>query len=117
MDSGRKTFEASIDEGARTKTPHSCKQGCACSRCRASQNTPETDIRAAAGNLAMQGLQRKAIDMPFPYSDRILQATGTSFSLRSIRDALGCAHRGTPAFTDGTVTHFASETPGLHVAA
>jgi hypothetical protein len=56
-------------------------------------------------------------DMPFPYSQRILQATGASLSLSSVLDAPGCARRETPSFTEGMTTHFSSETPSLHVAA
>ncbi|MGO4883320.1 MAG: hypothetical protein ACLP59_21260 [Bryobacteraceae bacterium] len=59
----------------------------------------------------------RAGEMPFPFADRILRATGTSLRLRSVCDAGGCAGRGTPAFTDGMTTHFGSQTPSLHVAA
>ena len=55
--------------------------------------------------------------MAFPHGDRVLRALGVNGPLTSVRDILGCEKRGTPAFTDGLITHFAAETPELHVAA
>jgi hypothetical protein len=55
--------------------------------------------------------------MDFPHANRILPALGVTMRLTGVLDRSGCIRRGTPAFTDGTVTHFASESPSIHVAA
>src|SRR5262249_9553538 len=50
-------------------------------------------------------------------ASRILQSLRVSAPLTGVHDPASCARRGTPAFTDGTVTHFASDHPDIHVAA
>jgi hypothetical protein len=54
--------------------------------------------------------------MPFPHASRVREALGTSAPLQSMHDPDACAKRGTLAFTDGFVTHFAEPHPDLHVA-
>jgi hypothetical protein len=72
------------------------------------------DIVGAGGNQAVARLLSPA---GFPHSDRITAALGHSGPLRGVVDPAGCSARGTPAFTDAGVTHFASAAPDLHVAA
>lgn len=56
-----------------------------------------------------------AID--FPHGAQIAAATRAPIPGRAVIDTVGCEARGVPAFTDTDVTHFASATPDLHVAA
>jgi hypothetical protein len=55
--------------------------------------------------------------LAFPHATAITAGLGRTTPLRSVLDAPGCAQRGTPAFTVGDTTHFASATPSLRVAA
>jgi hypothetical protein len=55
--------------------------------------------------------------MAFPHGSTIAASTGASVPGSAIHDPAVCAERGVPAFTDGSVTHFASASPSLHVAA
>ena len=59
--------------------------------------------------------RRTAIE--FPHASPIQSAMGSSIPGSAIYDPDACSRRGVPAFTDGSVTHFASPTPTLHVAA
>lgn len=56
-------------------------------------------------------------DIAFPHAGTIQSSTGLSVPGTAVLDAAGCEARGVPSFTDGTSTHFASETVSLHVAA
>ena len=58
---------------------------------------------------------RTAIE--FPHASSIQSATGASIPGSAIYDPDGCKRRGVPAFTDGSVSYFATPTPRLHVAA
>ena len=84
---------------------------------------PTTATVPVAGNQAVQRFLRSGeavghvTPMPFPYGEKISSTLGRSEPLASILDKQGCASRGTPAFTEGRLTHFATETPSLHVAA
>ncbi len=71
---------------------------------------------ASAAQPGARAVRRPAA-VSFPHEDQIRRATGSTLSLTSVRDDAGCAARGTPAFTDGGVTHFAGAAPSLHVAA
>ena len=53
----------------------------------------------------------------FPHAASIQSAAGAAIPGSAIHDPDGCGRQGVPAFTDGSVTHFATRTPGLHVAA
>lgn len=53
----------------------------------------------------------------FPHAATIQSATGMSIPGAAVHDPDACERQGVPAFTDGTVTHFATATPPLHVAA
>lgn len=59
--------------------------------------------------------RRTAIE--FPHASSIQSATGAAVPGSAIYDPDACKRRGVPAFTDGSVTHFGTATPGLHIAA
>lgn len=59
--------------------------------------------------------QPRKID--YPHAARIEASSGTAIPGRAVVDAAACHARGVPAFTDGSITHFASEDPDVHVAA
>jgi hypothetical protein len=95
-------------------------------RLRAGPTRSGADPIAAAspdgmGNQATQrrlrGDAARPRPMAFPEADRILRGLGVDTTLNGVHDPAACTTRGTPAFTAGTVTHFASDHPGLHVAA
>lgn len=69
--------------------------------------TPEPSAPAA---------QRRA-EIAYPHAASIQSALGGTIPGSAVHDPAGCAERGVPAFTDGAVTHFASPSPPLHVAA
>lgn len=56
-------------------------------------------------------------EIEYPHATRIEAATHEAIPGRAVVDEAACEARGVAAFTDGTVTHFASETPDVHVAA
>jgi hypothetical protein len=56
-------------------------------------------------------------EIDYPFAGPITAATQAPIPGRAVVDPEGCAERGVPAFTDGNVTHFASATPQMHVAA
>ncbi len=95
-------------------------------RARAPSTAPgrfgQTASRGAAGNLEMQRAvagaeaDRRTV-IKFPHVRSIQSAIGTSIPGRAMYDPDACRRRGVPAFTDGSVTHFGTPTPGLHVAA
>jgi len=70
---------------------------------------------AAAQDRSADTDSRAAIE--FPHASSIQSATGASIPGSAIYDADACQRRGVPAFTDGSVSYFATPTPGLHVAA
>ena len=53
----------------------------------------------------------------FPHAESIQSAVGTSIPGSAIYDPDSCRKVGVPAFTDGSVTHFSTPRPGLHIAA
>ena len=53
----------------------------------------------------------------FPHQPELESALGTAIRGRALRDPGGCAARGVLAFTDGDVSHFATESPTIEVAA
>ncbi len=56
--------------------------------------------------------------IPFPHASAISAFTGMSVGgSEAVHDPSACAERRVPAFTDGFVTHFASRSPALQVAA
>lgn len=55
--------------------------------------------------------------MTYPHASAIQAATGIAVPGAAIHDRDGCARLGVKAFTDGEVSHFATPTPALHVAA
>lgn len=59
--------------------------------------------------------QQAAID--YPHAARIEGATGIRIPGHAVVDPDACETRGVLAFTNGTITYFASSTPDLHVAA
>lgn len=84
-------------------------------------------LQRAIGNQAVQRMLRAGSESSggdfkpgarqFPHAASIRRSLGVSLPLAAVSDPAGCAARGVPAFTDGQITHFASPTPGLHVAA
>jgi hypothetical protein len=73
-------------------------------------------LRASASSGAHGSLvQRHGIR--FPHASSIESATGAAIPGSAIYDPDACARRAVPAFTDGSVTHFATPTPSLRVAA
>jgi hypothetical protein len=70
---------------------------------------------AAAG--AEKGAADGGTPMEFPYASAISASTGAVIPGSAVHDPSTCDARGLPAFTDGMVSHFASKTPPLHVAA
>src|SRR5690349_10966458 len=56
-------------------------------------------------------------EMAYPHGGVIAAAVGGSVPGKAVLDPGGCEERGVPAFTDGLVTHFASPSPDVHVAA
>jgi len=56
-------------------------------------------------------------ELAYPHGSAIATAVGAAVPGRAVLDPRGCEQRGVPAFTDGDVAHFASESPELHVAA
>jgi hypothetical protein len=80
--------------------------------------------RPRLGNLETQNLARKGggagestTPLRFPHIEKIQQATGLAVPLRGVVDESGCRNRGAVAYTEGTVTHFATAAPEIHVAA
>lgn len=67
-------------------------------------------------NLVAQ-LRQGAAPIPFPHLAAITRSTATPVPGSAVRDPSTCARRGVPAFTDDLVTHFASASPPVHVAA
>lgn len=61
--------------------------------------------------------KRSLTEMAYPYRSEISSSTGTSIPGKAVHDPGACEERGVPAFTDGDVTYFASDSPELHVAA
>ena len=61
--------------------------------------------------------KRTLVEMAFPHAAAIKTSLGTSIPGSAVHDPVGCEERGVAAFTDGSVTSFASESPALHVAA
>jgi len=59
----------------------------------------------------------RAVTIEFPYAASIQSAAGTSIPGLAIYDPDACRKVGVPAFTDGSVTHFATPRPALQVAA
>jgi hypothetical protein len=58
------------------------------------------------------------VPIAFPHASAISAMTRAPVSgSAAVHDPSGCAQRRVPAFTDGLVTHFASRSPALHVAA
>jgi hypothetical protein len=53
----------------------------------------------------------------FPHAQTLETALGRNIPGHAVLDARGCAQRAVPAFTDRTITHFASPHPPLRVAA
>lgn len=72
-----------------------------------------------AGNRAVGALVSRMAQSPtpFPHQSAITAATGASLPGSAVHDPSACAERGVPAFTDGLVTHFATASPSVHVAA
>lgn len=60
--------------------------------------------------------KRTLTEMAFPHAAAISSKMG-AIPGTAVLDPSGCQERGAPAFTDGTTSHFASESPSLHVAA
>jgi len=73
-------------------------------------------FQGVAGNMAMQRAARH-VAIKFPYASLIQSALAASIPGAAVYDPVACKSRGVPAFTDGSTTHFATPTPGLHVAA
>lgn len=73
-------------------------------------------LRVPAAHDRSAGADRPAA-IEFPHASSIQSATGASIPGSAIYDPDACTSRGVPAFTDGPVTHFATPTPGLQVAA
>jgi hypothetical protein len=71
---------------------------------------------ALQGNLMLETIQMKEMSN-FPHAPAIEQATGKPIPGTAVLDPAGCQQRRVQAFTDGTVTHFNSAEPNLHVAA
>lgn len=61
--------------------------------------------------------KRTLTEMAFPHAPAIAAATGAAVPGTAVLDPRACDRRGVPAFTDGLVTHFATDAPELHVAA
>jgi hypothetical protein len=53
----------------------------------------------------------------FPHAAAIQSSVGASIPGSAVVSPEACDERGVPAFTDGSVTHFSSDSPSLHVAA
>jgi hypothetical protein len=70
---------------------------------------------AESARAAIPKLQLR--DIPYPHASRIEAATKTTIPGRAVVDPAACEDGGVPAFTDGDVSHFASEVPDLHIAA
>lgn len=51
--------------------------------------------------------------MPYPHASPISSAVGVTIPGSAVYDPAGCAERGVPAFTAGSVTHFGSLAPSL----
>ena len=61
--------------------------------------------------------KRTRTEIAYPYASSIQSALGISIPGSAVHDPAICEERGVPAFTDGSVTAFASRSPELHVAA
>lgn len=61
--------------------------------------------------------KRTRAEIAYPHASAIQAALGVSLPGSAVHDAAACEARGVPAFTDGSVTSFASESPAPHVAA
>jgi hypothetical protein len=72
-----------------------------------------TSAASGVGNMEMQQARR----ISFPHEREIRRSLGTAFPFEAVVDRAGCAARGTPAFNEGGVAHFANERPDVHVAA
>jgi len=57
------------------------------------------------------------VEMAYPHAASIQSALGATIPGSAVHDPVACEGRGVPAFTDGAVTAFSSESPTLHVAA
>jgi hypothetical protein len=76
--------------------------------------------RWLADDLAKRDVRRKkpaAVLGFYPHADMIESAIGQAVPGAAAVDPDACEERGVPAFTHGTTTFFASESPDLHVAA
>jgi hypothetical protein len=73
----------------------------------------QTDSEAAA--LAPDKPPRRPVS--FPHAKVIHKALNAAIPLTGVVDVEQCNVRGTPAYTDGTMTYFAAEAPNMHVAA
>ena len=58
-----------------------------------------------------------AASIDFPYESMISSSLGQTVPGNAVHDPNKCSALGVEAFTDDTVTYFASKTPALHVAA
>ena len=74
-------------------------------------------LQGSIGNAAIQRAVAARRPVAFPHGARLAAALPASQQLSAVHDPSACEERATAAFTDGGVTHFASETPDLHVAA
>jgi hypothetical protein len=61
--------------------------------------------------------RRTLTEIAYPHASRLHSALGMSIPGSAVHDPLACEARGVPAFTDGSVTAFASPAPVLHIAA
>ena len=61
--------------------------------------------------------KRTLTEMAFPHAATIQSAVGPEIPGSAVHDAAACESGGVQAFTDGSVSSFASESPTLHVAA
>lgn len=73
----------------------------------------ERGTRSAAPSPGKQTLS----EIAYPHASAIQASIGTTIPGKAVLDPAACDERGVPAFTDGTVSTFASANPTLHVAA
>ena len=66
---------------------------------------------------AKAGPANDGVEMSFPRRASIETAFGAHLPGTAIHNPSSCEERGVQAYTDGAVTHFASDSPSLHVAA
>ena len=74
---------------------------------------PEIGSTGASPAVGKQTL----VQMEYPYGTTIRAAVGKAVPGKAVLDPGGCSERGVPAFTIDLMSHFASPTPELHVAA